>query len=90
MINLRNGLAPPEWASQPGPMLLSRPGGLPLAEGDVDCMNEYMSVLLDRYGDWGDCARAEASITPEDFRIFKRGLVEERAANGMPLEGLNC
>ena len=56
---------------------------------DMDCINEYLSALLDAYGE-GDPVIAEVSVSPENFQRHKQRLLEERESMGMSLEGLNC
>lgn len=90
MIDPRSGLAPPEWQSYVGPVYVYRPSGsADLSADDMDVTNEFLSALLDCYGDGPDFNPREM-LNPEFFSQF----VQEKRSNqeqsnvGSALEGI--
>lgn len=51
MVDSVSGFAPSNWQSYVGSVVIYRPGGKPLSTDVVSVLHEYMSDLLDQFGD---------------------------------------
>ncbi|KAK3275625.1 hypothetical protein CYMTET_16256 [Cymbomonas tetramitiformis] len=69
MIEPVSGLAPPEWQSYVGPVLVFRPGGLDLSVADVDLIMDWLDWLLELYPDTDDVM--VRFLNPPAFERFK-------------------
>jgi hypothetical protein len=72
----RSGLAPPEWGSLVGPVVVWRPGGVAVSSDDMCLFNDFLSGLLDQYGD-GDIDPAR-DLTPAAWARAKERILENR------------
>lgn len=89
MIEPNSGFAPAEWQSGVGPVLVYRPSGKIFSADDMDATNEFLSSLLDAYGD-GPEFNPRTWINPDFFRNFVQQLRAGREVSnvGSALKGL--
>jgi len=88
MIDPNSGLAPPEWDSYVGPVYVFRPNGSADVTGDdMYAVNEFLSSLLDEYGEGPDFD-PRTWLNPEFFLRFVRNFKSERQELGSALQGL--
>ena len=79
MIDTVYGMAPMEWQTGVGPVLIYRPGGLNFNDSDMDIVGDYLGHLLDCFGD--DLEHAYRMMTPTAFQEFKNNLIQCREEN---------
>jgi hypothetical protein len=73
-----NGLAPYEWLTEVGPVMVFRPSEEPLSSGDVRLVHDYLWDLKDYYANG---TLTPAHLSGEQFGRFKRSRLEEQRAS---------
>ena len=76
MADPGHGIAPMEWQSFVGPVLIFRPGGLNFNVDDMDIVSEYFCHLMDCFGNGPQVAHR--LMTPKAFQEFKEALIHSR------------
>jgi hypothetical protein len=79
-IKFVDGFAPPEWQSHVRGCLLARKDKRPLSEEHVGALHEYMSRILDLFGD--GVKAGQSAITRERFEQWFTGYRSERLMKG--------
>jgi hypothetical protein len=79
-IKFADGFAPQEWQSHVGSCLLARMDKKPLSEEHAGALHEYMSRILDLFGN--GVQAGQSAITRERFEKWFVGYKKERLMNG--------
>lgn len=80
MIDCATGVAPKEWQSHVGPVVVWRPdGAAAVSADDVTLLNEFLSHLLDEFADGN--VSPDRDITPESWAKHRVIFIEERKRN---------
>lgn len=77
MIDPATGIAPPEWQSNVGPVVVWRERGHDVSFDDMTLLSRYISDLLDQYSD-EEGVQPDRDITPSVWAKRKSRVLENR------------